>query len=58
MTPRRIIIHHSATKDGRTFSWSAIRRYHVHTLGWTDIGYHAGIELIGDDFECLFGRAL
>lgn len=56
MKPARIIIHHSLTKDSGTVSWSAIRRYHVVKKGWRDIGYHSGIELVGNDFECFYGR--
>jgi hypothetical protein len=56
MLAKKIIVHHSATLDGRTFSWSAIKRYHVGELGWLDIGYHAGVELVDDDYFALFGR--
>lgn len=56
MSKSKIIIHHSATVDGRTFSWSAIKRYHTNELKWLDVGYHAGIELVDDDYFAIIGR--
>lgn len=42
----RVIIHCSATPEGRNVSAEDIRRWHL-ARGWSDIGYHYVIELDG-----------
>lgn len=42
-----IIIHCSATPEGRDVTAAEIRRWHVQGRGWADIGYHYVITLDG-----------
>tara|TARA_R110000803_G_scaffold23681_4_gene57836 strand:+ start:1852 stop:2283 length:432 start_codon:yes stop_codon:yes gene_type:complete len=43
----KIIIHCSATPQGRDVDIETIRGWHVDERGWSDIGYHYVIELDG-----------
>ena len=54
--PTTVIVHHSATKDSGTVSWGAIEEYHTKTMGWSDIGYHAGVEMVDGKPYAMFGR--
>lgn len=49
-----IIIHCSATPEGRDFTITDIRRWHK-ARGWKDVGYHFVIHLDGQVF---LGRSL
>tara|TARA_R110000772_G_scaffold235704_1_gene347367 strand:- start:489 stop:911 length:423 start_codon:yes stop_codon:yes gene_type:complete len=44
----KIIIHCSATPEGREVSVDTIREWHVKERGWSDIGYHFVISLDGE----------
>ena len=43
----KIILHCSATREGKDFSADTIRGWHVNGRGWSDIGYHWVIRLDG-----------
>jgi N-acetylmuramoyl-L-alanine amidase len=58
LTPQYIIMHCSATVDGAVHDWDAIKRYHVENRGWSDIGYHLGIERVDNAYTVKFGRQL
>lgn len=52
-----IVLHHSLTRDGVALADThAIRRYHIETNGWQDIGYHLVQERIGDRPTVVIGR--
>ncbi|MDD5589235.1 MAG: peptidoglycan recognition family protein [Candidatus Nanoarchaeia archaeon] len=52
-----LIVHHSATVDGKLFDWGAIDQYH-RSLGWVCVGYNFGIERIGGKLVFHTGRPL
>jgi N-acetylmuramoyl-L-alanine amidase len=43
----KIIVHCSATPEGRDVKMEDIKRWHVEDNGWSDIGYHWVIEIDG-----------
>jgi len=56
MNWKGVCIHHSLTEDSDTRSWEAIRKYHIHTNGWDEIGYHFGIEDVEGRIHVRIGR--
>ncbi|WP_020675558.1 peptidoglycan recognition protein family protein [Geopsychrobacter electrodiphilus] len=56
--PIGICIHHSATTDGSHLDADAIRRYHIQTNGWDDIGYHALVERVNGQIRVVPGRSI
>ena len=46
-TINKIIIHCTATAEGKNHTVDEIRRWHVDGEGWNDIGYHFVIYLDG-----------
>ena len=55
-TPKSIVFHHSLTKDGEVKDFTAIRNYHMYTLGWRDIGYHYIMEKVNGVATVIKGR--
>ena len=43
----RIVVHCTATPEGRNVTVEDVKRWHVDERGWSDIGYHWIIELDG-----------
>jgi len=44
---KKIIVHCTATPEGRDVKIAEVKRWHVEERGWSDIGYHWLIELDG-----------
>lgn len=51
----KIVIHCSATPEGRDVKFDTIKDWHVKERGWSNIGYHFVVELDGTIVE---GRPL
>lgn len=51
----KVIIHCSATPEGREVSLDTIRKWHVEGNGWSDIGYHFIVHQSG---KVEVGRAI
>ena len=48
----KIIVHCSATPEGREVTTNDLYQWHVVENGWSDIGYHFFIDLCGEVHEC------
>lgn len=48
----KIIIHCTATPEGREVTTKDLHKWHVKERGWSDIGYHFFIDLQGCLHEC------
>lgn len=47
MKIEKLIVHCSATREGKHIDIDTIRHWHVNERGWTDVGYHYIIYLDG-----------
>lgn len=48
----KIIIHCTATPEGREVTIKDLQRWHIEERGWSDIGYHYFIDLKGVVYPC------
>lgn len=52
MIPKRITVHCSGSRKGRSMTMNELRSFHTspkpHGRGWSDIGYHFVIDLFGN----------
>jgi hypothetical protein len=56
--PKGIVIHHSATRDTDSISFNAIRRFHIETMNWDEMGYHDLIEETASGIMLFSGRGV
>jgi hypothetical protein len=55
MTPDKIILHHSAGRDGEGNTTADIRADHL-ARGFIDVGYNVLVENLGGTYEAVLGR--
>lgn len=55
---RRVVVHHSLTRDSGKVSWDNIWYHHTVVRGWRSIGYHFGVELVDGRYIAMWGRDL
>ena len=48
----KLIVHCTATPEGREVTKADLHKWHVEERGWRDIGYHFFIDLCGELHEC------